>query len=168
MSCDPAEVDHPLFYALRYVHRVCAASDNGPGTHLTSEMLLENVGSVVIVTALIGPDLHRPWPLGQPQTRAFYKGFGIHPFLGMELQIYKTREAASDGHAAWGDSRERVAQAIHRRKALTERVIAAGGGRVAVATSFDFAGLMDCYAGSMPETELIQRIGNHFRWKLAR
>jgi len=137
-----------------WVTQELTRSENG--AFLISEMLLENVGPVVIVTTLIGPG---------SETRAFYEGLGIYPSQGMKIQVYETREAASDGHAVWGVSREKVAHAIHRRKALTERVIAAldSEDRATGPARYGFCHSVNAWADVIPEAEMTRKIGNYLR-----
>gem|GEM_PF-6889853 len=116
-------------------------------------MLLENVGPVVIATTLAGSD----WSSRcQSRTQTFYDGIGTISEFGITLQKYESREAASDGHAAWGDSSERVARAIHRRKVLIERAIAAS------------ANELNLWGFQMTEPQLIRATGNWLRFRATR
>ena len=133
---------------------------------LVSEMLLENVGPVVIATTLAGSD----WSSRcQSRTQTFYDGIGTISEFGITLQKYESREAASDGHAAWGDSSERVARAIHRRKVLIELAIASSGVNIDCSTASDFcANDMDLWGFQMTEPQLIRATGNLLRYRATR
>lgn len=133
---------------------------------LVSEMLLENVGPVVIATTLAGSD----WSSRcQSRTQTFYEGIGTISEFGITLQKYESREAASDGHAAWGDSSERVARAIHRRKVLIERAIAASGINLDCTTASDFcANELNLWGFQMTEPQLIRATGNWLRFRATR
>jgi hypothetical protein len=133
---------------------------------LVSEMLLENVGPVVIATTLAGSD----WSSRcQSRTQTFYDGIGTISEFGITLQKYESREAASHGHAAWGDSSERLARAIHGRKVLIERAISASGVNIDVRTASDFcANDMDLWGFQMTEPQLIRATGNLLRYRATR